>query len=152
MILTNENTSGKIMNHLFLHIHRIESLKKTKGNKNGQSRDTGNIGHTRNTTKTNPETLVTLGTQETRQRQSRDTGNIGHTRNTTKTIQRHWQPLGTQETRQRRLVYGVRRHFQQYFRQLYRGSQFYWWRKPEYHEKTTMNIWDQFNSTFNWTF
>jgi hypothetical protein len=24
----------------------------------------------------------------------------------------------------------------QYFRQLYRGDQFYWWRKPEYPEKT----------------
>jgi hypothetical protein len=23
---------------------------------------------------------------------------------------------------------------------LYRGSQFYWWRKPEYPEKTTINI------------
>jgi len=27
-------------------------------------------------------------------------------------------------------------NFQQLF-QLYRGSQFYWWRKPEYPEKTT---------------
>jgi hypothetical protein len=36
------------------------------------------------------ETLVTLGTQETRRRQFRDTGNIGYTRDRTKTIQRHW--------------------------------------------------------------
>ena len=55
--------------------------------------------------KDNPETLVTLVTedtgqrlqrhvtlftQDTGQRQSRDTGNIGHTRHRTKTIQRHW--------------------------------------------------------------
>ena len=39
----------------------------------------------------NPETMATLGTQDTRQRQSRDTGNIGYTRHKTKTIQRHWQ-------------------------------------------------------------
>jgi hypothetical protein len=39
--------------------------------------------------KDNPETLVTLVTQDTGQRQSRDTGNIGHTRHRTKTIQRH---------------------------------------------------------------
>ena len=33
----------------------------------------------------NPETMATLGTQDTRQRQSRDTGNIGYTRHKTKT-------------------------------------------------------------------
>ena len=98
-----------------------------------QSRDTSNIGHTRYRTKTiqrhqqhwahktqdkdNPETLATLGTQDTRQRQSRDTSNIGHTRHRTKTIKRHQQhwahktqdednpetlaTLGTQDTGQR---------------------------------------------------
>jgi hypothetical protein len=39
----------------------------------------------------NPETLATLGTQDTGRRQSRDTDNIGYTRHRTKTIQRHWQ-------------------------------------------------------------
>jgi hypothetical protein len=39
----------------------------------------------------NPETLTTLGTQDTGQRQSRDTDNIGYTRHMTKTIHRHWQ-------------------------------------------------------------
>jgi hypothetical protein len=39
----------------------------------------------------NPETLTTLGTQDTGRRQSRDTDNIGYTRHRTKTIQRHWQ-------------------------------------------------------------
>jgi hypothetical protein len=34
----------------------------------------------------NPETLATLGTQDTGRRHSRDTGNIGHTRHRTKTI------------------------------------------------------------------
>ena len=33
--------------------------------------------------------------------------------------------------------YDVKHDFQQYFTQLYRGSQFYWWRKPEHSEKTT---------------
>ena len=54
-----------------------------------QSRDTGNIGHKRHSTK-NPETLVTLVTQDTGKRKSRDTGNIGHTGHRTKIIQRHW--------------------------------------------------------------
>ena len=38
-----------------------------------------------------PETLSTLGTQDTRRRHSRDTVNIRYTRHTTKTIQRHCQ-------------------------------------------------------------
>ena len=33
------------------------------------------------------------------------------------------------------LVYGVYRHFQQHF--IFRSNRFYWWRKPEYPEKTT---------------
>ena len=65
----------------------------------------------------NPETLATLGTQDTRQRHSRDTGNIWYTRHAAKTIQRHWQhwvhktrgedkpetlaTLATQDTRRR---------------------------------------------------
>ena len=61
----------------------------------GQSRNTGNIGHTRYRTKTtvtegtnkkdNPEILATLGIQDTGQ--SRNTGNIGHTRY--RTIQKY---------------------------------------------------------------
>jgi hypothetical protein len=39
----------------------------------------------------NPETMATLGTQDTGRRQSRDNGNIGHTRHRKKTIQRQWQ-------------------------------------------------------------
>ena len=87
--------------------------------KNGQSRETGNIGYTRrrdNQTWTiqrnwqhrvhktkgqsnmdNPEKLATYGTQDEgaiKHGQSRDTGNIGYTRrrgNQTWTIQRNWQ-------------------------------------------------------------
>ena len=75
-------------------------LTVTEGtNKNGQSRNTGNIGHTRYRTiqkywhhwahkiQDNPEILATLGTQDTGQ--SRNTGNIGHTRY--RTIQKYWQ-------------------------------------------------------------
>ena len=39
----------------------------------------------------NPETLTTVGTQDTGRRQSSDIGNSGYTRHRTKTIQRHWQ-------------------------------------------------------------
>jgi hypothetical protein len=38
-----------------------------------------------------PETLATLGTQDTGQRQSRDTSSIGCSKHKTKTIQRHWK-------------------------------------------------------------
>ena len=104
-----------------------QRLEKTKGTiKNGQSRETGNIGYTRYRTKVrenqrdNQEWTIqrhwqhwTMGTQDTGQRlektkgtikngQSRETGNIGYTRYRTKvrenqrdnqewTIQRHWQ-------------------------------------------------------------
>ena len=101
-----------------------QRLEKKKGQiKNGQSRDTGNIGctgHRKNIKENpksqsrmgNPEILVTLATQDTGQRlektqrqikngQSRDTGNIGYTRHRTKVrenkranqewaIHRHW--------------------------------------------------------------
>ena len=33
--------------------------------------------------------------------------------------------------------------------QLYRGSQFYWWRKPEYPEKTTNLSQDKLGIKFN---
>ena len=48
----------------------------------------------------NPETLTTLGTQDTGRRQSRDTDNIGYTRHRTKTIQT-LTTLGTQDTERR---------------------------------------------------
>ena len=55
----------------------------------------------------NPETLATLGTQDTGRRHSRDTGNIGHTRHrtkTNKTIKHNTETLatlGTQDTGRR---------------------------------------------------
>ena len=95
----------------------------TKDTGRRQSRDTGNIRHTRHRTKTiqrqwqhlsqktqdkdnsetvatlvtqdkdNPETLVTFVTKDTGRRQFRDSGNICHKRHRTKTIQRQWQHL-----------------------------------------------------------
>ena len=42
----------------------LSTLEKTKWtNKNGQSRDTGNIGHVRENQMDNPETQATLGTR-----------------------------------------------------------------------------------------
>jgi len=38
------------------------------------------------------------------------------------------------------LDYGVQHHFQQYFSYIVAVS-FYWWRKPEYSEKTTDLSW-----------
>ena len=46
--------------------------------KNGQSRETGNIGYTGHRTKTNKTRSIKNG-------QSRETGNIGYTRHRTKT-------------------------------------------------------------------
>jgi outer membrane phospholipase A len=39
----------------------------------------------------NPETLATVGTQDTELKQFRDTSYNGYTRHRMKTIQRHWQ-------------------------------------------------------------
>jgi len=82
--------------------HREHWSHKTQ-HENKQSRDTGNIGHTRHNTKANnPETRGTLATQDTVRRHTilihgehwhhktqyednkfRDTGNMGHTRYST---------------------------------------------------------------------
>jgi len=58
-------------------------LEKTEGSiKNGQSRDTDNIGHTRHRTKTNKtqkhnqEILTTLGAQDTGRRQTKHKNTI----------------------------------------------------------------------------
>ena len=69
------------------------TLEKTeRAIRNGQSRDTVNVGYTRHRTKTNNlETLSTWGTQARGRRQYRDTVNVGYTRHRTKTIQRHCQ-------------------------------------------------------------
>ena len=50
----------------------------TQDTRQRQTRDTGNIGHTRHKTqdKDKPETLATLGTQHTRQRQTKHKNTI----------------------------------------------------------------------------
>jgi len=95
------------------------------------SRDTGNIGHTRHSTKTNnPETRGTLATQDTVRRQtiqrhgdhwsnkthyndkpSKDTGNIGPTRHSTKKNHPETQgTLVTQDTVRRQTIQRHREH------------------------------------------
>jgi hypothetical protein len=72
------------------------NIRETEwANKNGQSRDTQNSGHTRHRTKTNKKQQwahktqdkdkqkTTVGTQDTGQRQTKN--NSGHTRHRTKT-------------------------------------------------------------------
>ena len=62
-------------------------LEKTEGEiKNGQSRETGNIGHRRHRMKTNKTKNTTQKTEgATKNGQSRDTGNMGYTRHRMKT-------------------------------------------------------------------
>ena len=85
----------------FKHNLYIRRKRLEKTEENGQSRDTGSIGYTKNRPKTikrhwqhwvhktqaedNQETLAALGTQDTGRRQSRDTGSIGYTRHRMKT-------------------------------------------------------------------
>ena len=85
-------TKLKITNHYLLQIQFFTfvtinfKLEKTEGAiRNGQSRDTGNIRHTRHRTD-NPETLAKLGIQD-----NPETLATRHTKHRTKTIQRHWQ-------------------------------------------------------------
>jgi len=72
-----------------------------------QSRDTHNIGYTRQCTKTyNLEKQTTLGTKKPYEdKQSRDTDNMGYTRNRTKTNNlEKLTTLGTQDTVRRQTI------------------------------------------------
>ena len=106
--------------------HRVHKTQ----DKDKQSRDTGNIGHTKHRTKTNnPETLATSGTQNTgpgqtiqrhwqhrvhktqdKDKQSRDTGNIGYTKHRTKTS--NPETLATSGTQNTGQGQTIQRHWQ----------------------------------------
>ena len=61
-----------------------------------------------------PETLATLGTQETGSQngQSRDTGNIGYTRHRTRRQYRDTGNIGTSRHRRQSRMYTIQRHWQ----------------------------------------
>jgi hypothetical protein len=66
-------------------LYSLTLRNKQSAVRNGQSRDTGNIGYTRHRTKINKTTNTTSKTERAiKNGQSRDTGNIGYTRHRTK--------------------------------------------------------------------